>query len=165
MFITLFYQILIFNSCISGIVSHNAYFSYQKCIVKGECHRNGRDISFPQTNTSFRNRSNPEHHQKDKTTDEFLKSPLEDLPIDMIKDIPVADALHLIDLGLVKRGLSGWVNGSYNFRSKFFAPQINEISVWLRYTHVFPVKYIVPLKAWIALHSGKVQNSVYFCYI
>lgn len=49
------------------------------------------------TDERFRNRYQPEHH--DGT------SILEDLPIDMVKQFIVADSLHLIDLGLMKRYL------------------------------------------------------------
>lgn len=44
---------------------------------------------------SFRNRTQPGHHQSD--------SILEELPIDMVKSFPVSDALHLFDLGIMKR--------------------------------------------------------------
>lgn len=47
------------------------------------------------TDANFRNRYQPEHHH--------LKSILEELPIDMIKSFPTSDALHLFDLGIMKR--------------------------------------------------------------
>lgn len=47
------------------------------------------------TDKKFRERYQPEHH--------LQRSPLEDLPIDMVKQIPVSDSLHLIDLGIMKR--------------------------------------------------------------
>ncbi|XP_050519447.1 uncharacterized protein LOC126893377 [Diabrotica virgifera virgifera] len=119
-------------------VSHNAYYSCLKCSVKGWYDKKGRHISFPQTNcnlrtdASFRSKSDPEHHQKDKNQDKhndaLIPSPLERLPIDMVRDFVVADSLHLIDLGLVKRCLSGWVHGSYNFKEKLFSPQITSIN-------------------------------------
>lgn len=47
------------------------------------------------TDDLFRRRFQPEHHQ--------LRSLLEDLPIDMIRDFPVSDELHLLNLGIIKR--------------------------------------------------------------
>lgn len=47
------------------------------------------------TDENFRQRYQPEHHH--------VRSVLEDLPIDMVKNFPISDSLHLIDLGLMKR--------------------------------------------------------------
>lgn len=47
------------------------------------------------TDKRFRDRFQPQHH--------LQSSALEDLPIDMIKQFPVSDSLHLIDLGVMKR--------------------------------------------------------------
>lgn len=66
-------------------------------------------MSFPQidcsrrTNETFRNRVNPEHHR------EF--SCLELLPIDMISDFIIADPLHLLELGVMRRLLNFWIDG------------------------------------------------------
>lgn len=93
-------------------------------------------MSFPETDCirrtdqDFRSKADPEHHQKD-IEGNIISTPLEELPVDLVKDIPIADSLHLLDLGIMKRCLSGWVNGSKNFKTKFFAPQIKIISTWL----------------------------------
>lgn len=42
-----------------------------------------------------------------------IDSPLLKLKIDMIEEFPVADSLHLIDLGIMKRLLMGWRNGNF----------------------------------------------------
>lgn len=47
------------------------------------------------TDHRFRNRYQPEHHAE--------YSALERLPIDMIRDFPTSDSLHLLDLGIMKR--------------------------------------------------------------
>lgn len=47
------------------------------------------------TDANFRSRFQPTHHH--------TKSILEDLPIDMVKSFPTSDALHLFDLGIMKR--------------------------------------------------------------
>lgn len=74
-------------------------------------------MSFPnidcdlRTDSSFRQELDSDHH-KETTI-------LTQLPIDLIEDFPIADSLHLLDLGLMKRLLSAWVMGSFNYRTKF----------------------------------------------
>lgn len=48
------------------------------------------------TDANFRNRLQPEHHRQ-------FRSVLEDLPIDMITAFPSSDALHLLDLCIMKK--------------------------------------------------------------
>lgn len=52
-------------------------------------------ISELRTDERFRNRFQPEHHAGETI--------LECLPIDMVKSFIVSDALHLLDLGIMKR--------------------------------------------------------------
>lgn len=91
-----------------GIVNFNSRYGCQKCTIIGEYSKIGRTMVFPRfdcalrTNETFRLRQQPEHHK--------YKSPLEELPLDMISQIPIGDCLHLIDLGVTKRLLFGWVN-------------------------------------------------------
>lgn len=47
------------------------------------------------TDETFRRRVQPQHHHG--------RSILEDLPIDMVETFPIADAMHLFDLGIMKR--------------------------------------------------------------
>lgn len=62
------------------------------------------------TDESFRNQENEQHHHDD--------SPLEELQIDMIRDIPL-EYLHLILYGVMKRLLTLWVNGTINFKFQY----------------------------------------------
>ena len=63
------------------------------------------------TNNGFRNTIYGSHHKFD--------SPLLQLPIDMVQDFPISDSLHLIDLGITKRCLTGWRDGSFDtYRTK-----------------------------------------------
>lgn len=91
-----------------GIVGHTSYYGCQKCMTQGVYCRTLRKMSFPRiavtederqkelrTDENFRNRYQPEHHH--------IKSILEELPIDMVKQFPTSDALHLFDLGIMKR--------------------------------------------------------------
>lgn len=88
------------------------------------------NITAPlRTDTEFRNRTDSDHHNK--------TSPLEELPINMVDDFPVADSLHLLDLGIMKRCLKGFTHGSFNFRTKWSARDIEEISNWLQLSNKF----------------------------
>lgn len=52
----------------------------------------------------------------------------------MIEDFPVGDSLHLIDLGIMKKLLSGWLNGSFgNYRIKWSTKEITLISNFLKH--------------------------------
>nr|CAI5844559.1 unnamed protein product [Callosobruchus analis] len=97
-----------------------------KCIVTGEWDQRGRHMSYPKidcpkrTDLSFRNKLDVDHHKS--------HSPLTELPIDMIEDFVVADSLHLLDLGIMRRCLLGWREGSYNFKTKLSKQQTDSIS-------------------------------------
>lgn len=69
-----------------------------KCVTIGEFYKDdGRHMSFPRidcplrTDEGFRKREDEDHHK--------FNSCIEKLPIDMVADFPVADSLHLLDLG------------------------------------------------------------------
>lgn len=50
----------------------------------------------------------------------------------MINDFPVADSLHLIDLGIMKRCLIGWRDGSFgNYRTKRSARDTEKVTNFL----------------------------------
>ena len=69
-------------------------------------------MSFPRTNaplrtnSTFRNRKDPDHHN--------CTSPLEQLPINMVLCFPIADALHLLDLGVMKKLLTSWTGNRHD---------------------------------------------------
>lgn len=84
------------------------------------------------TDKDFRENRDPDHHQVNGLTRQFIRSPLENLPIDLIKDFVVGDSLHLIDLGIQKRLLQGWKNGGHNFKDKKLSVhQVKEMSLAL----------------------------------
>lgn len=59
-------------------------------------------------------------------------TPLCLLPIDMVEDFPVGDSLHLIDLGIMKRCLFGWRDGTFGkFKTKWCAKDIIIVSNFL----------------------------------
>lgn len=64
------------------------------------------------------------HHKVD--------SPLIKLPIDMIVDFPIGDALHLLDLGIMKKCLVGWRDGKFgNYKTKWSTREINDLTQML----------------------------------
>lgn len=73
------------------------------------------------TDTSFRNRDHPDHH-KGYTI-------LEELPIDMIKDIPVSEPLHLLDHGVMRKCLNIWMTGSTLYDWKWNKHDLNAINI------------------------------------
>ncbi|CAH0562990.1 unnamed protein product [Brassicogethes aeneus] len=111
---------------IKGTVGFNSANGCIKCTVIGDYDRGGRYMSFPKidcplrTDESFRNKTDDDHHKED--------SLLIKLPIDMVDDIIVADSLHLFHVGLMRKFLYGWVNGSYNFRTKLSEADIDKLS-------------------------------------
>lgn len=117
------------------IIGHSGYFSCERCEERGEylCKvprrkqsnktKNSGHVCLTgtqaplRTDESFRNQENEEHHHNN--------SPLEELPIDMILDVPL-EYLHLILYGAMKRLLTLWVVGTQHF--KFTDADILEIS-------------------------------------
>lgn len=122
------------------IIGHGGYFSCEKCEERGEWlqkvainpknkrsknkAKNAGHVCLIGTNAplrtdeTFRNKENAEHHHD--------TSPMEELSIDMIRDIPL-EYLHLILYGGMKRLLTLWVNGTRHF--KLTEQAIAEISV------------------------------------
>ncbi|CAG9790480.1 unnamed protein product [Diatraea saccharalis] len=96
---------------IKGVCNFNGKHGCMKCVTVGEYSHNSHTVTFPdticseRTNDGFRNKLYGAHHKND--------SPLLNLPIDMVKDFPVGDSLHLIDLGIMKRLLVGWRDGNF----------------------------------------------------
>lgn len=82
---------------ISGVVGFNGYNGCIKCETSGKYSHRANTMIFTEldapkrTNEKFRNRSYGTHHKTDTV--------ITKLPIDMIKQFPIGDALHLIDLG------------------------------------------------------------------
>lgn len=113
-----------------GVVNFNAKHGCLKCTTIGEYSHASHTVYFSRsgcperTDEGFRNRIYERHHKID--------SPLEELQIDMVRDIPVGDSLHLIDLGVMKRFLVGWKEGNFgNYSTKWCARDIQQISDYL----------------------------------
>lgn len=87
-------------------------------------------MSFPKidcikrTDQSFRNREQEEHHKQ--------RSIIEDINgVDMIADFPTSDPLHLLHLGLMKRCLTRWVDGTKSYRTKLRTRELIQINATL----------------------------------
>lgn len=102
-----------------------------KCITVGDYSHGSHTVVFPgmkcssRTDEGFRNKLYGQHHKYD--------SPLLQLPVDMVNDFPVADSLHLIDLGVVKRLLVGWRDGNFGkYITKWSAKNIDIVNMFFR---------------------------------
>lgn len=118
---------MIDNSILAGVSSFNAINGCLKCVAEGEYSYDSRTVVFtsinsaPRTDAHFRTKSYGRHHK--------TPTPLIDIPnLDLIQDIIVGDRLHLIDLGVTKRMLKGWRDGSLGFLTKLTAIEIESMS-------------------------------------
>lgn len=117
------------RSFIKGVINFNGKHGCLKCTTKGKYSHIANTVIFPQisasprTNEKFRNKEYPEHQRSD--------TPLVLLPIDMIEDVIVSDALHLLELGVMRRLLNGWRTGSMTKRAKWSTTEKVEISEFL----------------------------------
>ena len=93
------------KALIKGTIQYNGRYGCDFCEVRGEF--DGIMLFLykgkGRTDKSFREQSNPEHHKS--------FSPLLALEIDMIKQFPI-DAMHCIDLGVTKRLILLWKEGT-----------------------------------------------------
>lgn len=114
-----------------GVIGHNGYGSCLKCTTDGEYSYEFRTMIFPEisaplrTDAEFRARVYEGHHKNDSLLEQIHG-------IDMIRDFPIGDSLHLIDLGITKRFLNGWKSGTLNnLDAKWSAAQIINVSNFL----------------------------------
>lgn len=100
-----------------------------KCEVTGYRHHISHTTVFPnmnaqlRTDESFRKQSQAAHHKG--------ISPLCELPIDMVQDVPVGDEMHLLQIGNMKTFLYGWRSGDYGLRTKWSKNNELEIDEYL----------------------------------
>lgn len=124
---------------LKGIIGHNGYCGCERCNVIGEYSHVSHHVTYIGTNytlrtdDSFRKRNQLKHH---KTT-----SPLEELPIDMVKDF-VLDYMHLFLPGMQKFLLKCWMKGTASFKSKLSAMDMHNISERLIRCNAFLPKEI-----------------------
>lgn len=86
---------------ITGVANFNAQNGCLKCTTMGVYSYVSHTNYYPRrqcvkrTDAGFRAKVYGTHHK--------IETPLTQLPIDMIKQFPIGDSLHLIDLGIMKR--------------------------------------------------------------
>lgn len=115
---------------IPGVCNFNGKHGCLKCTVIGEYSESSHTVVFPKidcpkrNDTDFRSKKYGQHHKFD--------SPLLELPIDMVEQVPVGDSLHLIDLGIMKRLLIGWRDGKFGkYLTKWCSRDITKVSNFL----------------------------------
>lgn len=118
------------RAMIKGVQSFNGKHGCHKCTIVGEYSHISRTTIFqeidclPRNDEDFRKKLYGKHHQKD--------SALLSLPIDIVKTFPVADSMHLIDLGVMKRLLIGWRDGNFIKKdTKWRASDITKVNSFL----------------------------------
>ncbi|XP_050509093.1 uncharacterized protein LOC126886267 [Diabrotica virgifera virgifera] len=113
---------------IKGVVNFNGINGCLKCTTEGEYSYLSRTVVFPdikcplRTDAKFRSKHYGKHHKGQESP--ILKIS----EVDMVQDFIVADELHLLELGVMKRCLTGWKDGSMGFSSKLCARDIERIS-------------------------------------
>lgn len=107
-------------------MNFNAKSGCQKCTVRGHHSPISNTVVFTKlkqplrTDEMFRNREYSQHQKHDTA--------LAKMPIDLVKDIVVADPLHLIELGVMKRLLVGWITGNLGYNTKWSIQEKDKIS-------------------------------------
>lgn len=113
----------------AGTVNFNHKNGCQKCEVTGEFSKEYRHMSFPhldaplRTNETFRQKTQPTHHKDD--------SPFEDLDVDMVKKFTIADSLHLLHHGVMKKCLQRWTGNVKGYSRKWSKLTTEALSKYL----------------------------------
>lgn len=111
-------------------MSFNGYNGCLKCITKGTYSFTANTMIYPDCKAPLRN--DKDFRNNVYTGHKRSSTIIERLPIDMINDFPIADALHIIDLGITKRFLSGFKIGNLsNMHAKWSVQQSQEVSEFL----------------------------------
>uniref|UniRef100_A0A182RWV1 Uncharacterized protein n=1 Tax=Anopheles funestus TaxID=62324 RepID=A0A182RWV1_ANOFN len=138
---------------IKGVANYNAANGCIKCKILGERVRNRlifEGVAAERTDAEFRSGKYSIGHQKQDT-------PLLDVPgFDMVRTITVADDLHILHLGIMKRLLQGYVEGSMEPVLKWTLAEQKEMSFILVNTQL-PVE--------IPRHIGRGSNYALFLTI
>lgn len=130
----------IFLYCLEAVANFNGQYGCQKCTTIGEFSYISNTNIFPRTecekrtDAKFRERLYGSHHKCD--------SPLLNLDIDMVEQFVVADSLHLLHLGLMKRLLFGWRDGTFRQSdTKWRAQTTHEVSDYLKNQCKMPAEF------------------------
>ncbi|XP_055325814.1 uncharacterized protein LOC129579676 [Sitodiplosis mosellana] len=119
------------RSFIKGIAYFNSKYGCQKCYCIGVFDKNARRMHFAEfnkpkrTNNQFLNRFQKEHHREESILQDLKNLNGEPL-IDMIKQFPTSDPLHLLEEGVMKKVLNIWMHGKDSYKKKW-SKEIQEI--------------------------------------
>ncbi|XP_055640812.1 uncharacterized protein LOC129778130 [Toxorhynchites rutilus septentrionalis] len=117
------------RSFIKGVVNFNGKFGCIKCTTEGQYCHTSRTMIYPDLNAP--KPMDEMFREKKYQCHQVLDTPLAKLPIDIIEDVIVADSLHLLELGVMRRLLNGWRTGSLTSKLKWSTFEKNEISKFL----------------------------------
>ena len=114
----------------SGVLNYNSIHGCGRCTTVGYWHHTSKTVVFPDLNAEKMDDS--KFRLKQYNLHQKIDTPLTKLPIDMIYDFVIGDMLHLIDLGIMKRLLDGYRNGSLtNVHAKWSKNDKLEINKYL----------------------------------
>lgn len=143
---------------VTGTQLYNGYYGCCKCEVKGIWPKNKmlflEEDAPLRTNESFRQRRQPQHHKE--------TSPLEKLPIDMIKSFPL-DYMHLVCLGVVKLLLKLWFRSNKSLFSAKATALLSEILENL--AKYVPREFSRKTQSLSDLGRWKATQLRFFCYM
>lgn len=94
---------------ILGVAYHNAKNGCQRCTTVGKHSDISNTTIFPEFNAP--NRCDEGFRAGIYKDHQTGRSPLLNLKMDMINDIPIGDELHLIDAGVTKQLIHIWEDG------------------------------------------------------
>lgn len=104
----------------------------------GTYSRDVRYVCFPdfnaplRTDHGFRNKEDPLHHRENSPLVNIVGA--DDEPfLDMVRDFLVADALHLLHEGVMKRLIGIWINGSFSYKMKWKKQEIENINTCIHF--------------------------------
>ncbi|XP_058128660.1 uncharacterized protein LOC131292916 [Anopheles ziemanni] len=142
------------RSFIKSVMSFSAKHGCTKCSTLGIHVQPENKVIFegvgaaPRTDVGFRAREDRAHHK-------VIRTPLEDVAnLDMIKNFLVADRLHLIDLGVSRKLLQGFLTHKMTSFNRWSSDQKVHISKFLNQSKL-PCEINRPFRALDSLHFWK----------
>lgn len=102
----------------------------------------------PRTDASFRSRYDKEHHKTKRSPIEYIGN------LNMIINFPVADQLHLIDLGVSRKILLGFLNNKMQSFDRWSSDQKNNISHFME-KNKLPAEIHRPFRSFASIQYWK----------
>ncbi|XP_061503813.1 uncharacterized protein LOC133391753 [Anopheles gambiae] len=116
---------------IKGVAYFNAKNGCLKCKCVGVFNHDSNTVVFRGINAPLR--TDKEFREASQTAHHKILTPLLLLDnFDMIQNVIIADVLHLIYLGIMRRLLFGWRDGTLGKYTKWASGTIEQITKWLK---------------------------------